>query len=210
MKIMSVIASAVFALGLAATAPSASTVDFEVGGSTSASISSQTCGGFTRGCGISASAAGAVGESFTLAEGESATFDFIDFSVNGRGIFAGTYVVDAILDFLNPGGSTSAQGSGGFAAILNLGAGVLDWTGEVSTAIIDGGVFAVFAPIVLADGTQYTVALEEGVAIGAGRTATARANVRLDIAPVPLPASAVLLLVGIGGLGAVRMRRKAA
>ncbi len=42
-----------------------------------------------------------------------------------------------------------------------------------------------------------------------GRINGRQGDVNIDLAPVPLPASALLLIAGLGGLGAMRARRKA-
>ncbi|TBN42808.1 VPLPA-CTERM sorting domain-containing protein [Paracoccus subflavus] len=46
---------------------------------------------------------------------------------------------------------------------------------------------------------------------GQGQAGNGRVDdIEVDVAPIPLPASAVLLLAGLGGLAAVRRKKKAA
>ena len=196
MKLLEIFKAAFVAVGLMAGAAQAASVDFEVGGGTSADVSGQLCGGLTLGCSISASAAGAVGETFSLDVGETYSFDFIDFYVSGNGAFGGIFTVDAILAFATPGGSISASGGGIFGRVSGIiTGGALIWNDAVQT-------------IALGNGTIFTIALDQGIAFGRGRSATVQAHVTLDAAPIPLPATALLLLVGVGGMAVVRMRRK--
>lgn len=171
----------------------ATTVDFEIGASTSAGITNQSCWGR---CGISAALSdGVVGSSFSLAVGESYTFDFIDFTVRGFGL--GTFDVAANLGFSAPGGDAGFVGGGVFATLFGVvSGGSLNWDSVVET-------------VTLANGTIFSVALEAGKVFGLGNSANASATVTLidAPAPVPLPASALLLIAGVGGLAAIRRRQ---
>ncbi|MEM1386183.1 MAG: VPLPA-CTERM sorting domain-containing protein [Pseudomonadota bacterium] len=196
--IKQLITAAVVALGLAAPASSATlTFDIDVAGSgVSVTETGSLC---LTTCGVTADLASSFGSSFTLAEGETATFDFASFTGLGTGL-AG-YDIDATLAFSSPTAAVSASGFGG---TLTLGgsilAGILLWDTAPQT-------------VTLSDGTMFTVAFEGGFGILLGDEATTTASVTLDkigeVGAVPLPASALLLIGGLGILGATRRRKRA-
>jgi hypothetical protein len=207
MKVFQLIPGAVLALGLSVGVAQATSVDFAVGGGTTASASCDSCVTYIPWFGaieyasIDADASGAVGTGFSLAEGETSDwFDFFSLTASGIALDE-SYTVNATLAFAEPGGFSSTSGTGEFSTFFGaISAGSLDWGSDQ------------FSSVSLADGTEYTVELEQGAAIVLGDSATIRARVTLDsvVAPVPLPASALLLLAGVGGLGAMRLRKKQA
>ncbi|MEJ6390094.1 VPLPA-CTERM sorting domain-containing protein [Gymnodinialimonas ulvae] len=206
MKAIQLIPGAVLALGLSVGVAQATSVDFAVGAGTTASASCDNCTTYSPWFGsfqyasIDADASGAIGTSFDLDEGEtSGWFDFFSLTASGIALDE-SYSVHATLAFAEPGGFSSTSGSGEFSTFFGfISGGSLDWGSDQ------------FNTVSLADGTEYTVELEQGSAILLGDTATVRARVTLDsVAPVPLPASALLLLAGVGGLGAMRLRKKQA
>lgn len=207
MKAFQLIPGAVLALTLSVGAAQATSVDFAVGAGTSASAACDNCVTYVPWFGtveyatIDADASGAIGSGFSLAEGETSDwFDFFSLTASGIALDE-SYTVNATLAFSDPGGFSSTTGSGEFSTFFGaISSGSLDWGSDQ------------FSTVSLADGTEYTVELEQGAAIVLGNSATVRARVTLDnaVAPVPLPASALLLLAGVGGLGAMRLRKKQA
>lgn len=212
MTVLTYAKGAMLALGLAfgSSAVQATTVAFTVDASASSVSITQTTAGRlcveTR-CRITASLApGLDGTSFLLDEGDSMSFDFLQF--RGRGTGAATYDVFATLAFSTPSLSVTG-GATGFAGLFvgSIVAGVLTWNDLPQT-------------ITLADGTEFTVGFEGGLTILNGRRVTTGASVALTsgpngdpaggVPPIPLPAGVVLLLTGLGGLAAMRLRRKAA
>ncbi|MCG7520490.1 hypothetical protein [Ruegeria sp. Ofav3-42] len=146
-------------------------------------------------CGISASLAPGLGGAFSLGEGDSSTFDFLQFEGSGYG--GTTYDIVATLAFTQPaGGSTTSGGSGG-ALLINgyIAGGSLFWDSVPATTT-------------LADGSMYTVDFQGGIALLAGNSITTSATVTADkiIAPVPLPPSVFLMIAGFGVLFGLRRR----
>jgi len=193
------ITAAVVALGMAAPAAAATlTFDIDVAGSgVSLTETGSLC--MSGPCGVNADLASGFGSSFTLAEGETATFDFLDFAGFGTGLAA--YDAVATLAFSSPTAAVSSTGGGG---VLNLGgsilAGILLWDTSPQT-------------VTLSDGTMFTVAFEGGFGVLLGDNTVTSASVTLDkigdVVATPLPASALLLIGGLGALGVARRRKKA-
>lgn len=197
MKFFNVFKSAVLAIGLATGAAHAATVDFEVGAGSEATATRTSCV-IVCTANISADASGAIGTSFSLAEGETSDwFNFFRVDVTSRyNLGGGGYDVEATLAFSDPGGAVNGSGDGRFYTAFGvISVGTLTWDNPFQT-------------VSLANGTEYTVELEDGFAIVAGTSANVRARVTLDVAPVPLPASALLLMAGVGGLGIMSYRRR--
>jgi len=197
--IKKLITAAVVAFGMALPAAAATlTFDIDTAGS---GVSLTETGSFclTSSCGVDGSLAAGFGSSFTLAEGESITFDFLTF--DGVGTGAAMYNIDATLAFSSP---TAAVSSGGAGGALSIGgsilAGLLLWDSSPQT-------------VTLSDGTSFTVAFEGGIGILLGNSVSTSATVTLnsigDVSAVPLPASALLLIGGLGALGVARRRKKA-
>ena len=195
MKVIQTLKVAVLAICLASGSAIASTVNFVVDGAGSSASASRT------GCifcfsDISATTASGLGSvAFELGVGETSSwFDFVEFTAVGIG--GGTYDVSATLAFSSPGGSASSDGDGIYGTLLGaISGGSLNWDTPVQQVAFGNGGF-------------FTVQFEEGITIVHGDSAIARARVIYDVAQVPLPASALFLIAGLGGLAAMRMRKK--
>lgn len=194
--------------GLAGQSAEAGTVDFAIDeGASSVSFGTLAC--VDGGCTVSASLSpGLSGTTFSLAEGDSAEFDFATVALDAPGL--ALLDLDASLAFAMPN-----------AVVSNTGVGVVVSTPTIPLPggnSIGGTTQAAFAwqgpesTVTLADGTVFTVGFNSGLLIPGDEFATATATVTLitapEIAPVPLPASAVLLLAAVGGLGIAGYRRR--
>jgi hypothetical protein len=197
-KLATFVAAAVFATS---TVANASTLDFEIDLAGSSVAISDSSNGFLcnlTNCGIDAQLnSGLDGLSFTLGEGESNTFDFIDWDLNGLG--NGSYNVEATLAFSSPiSGSVTGTGGGAFLTFFGiLSAQTLNWTGLPSI-------------LTLADGSIFSVDFEGGSNIFFGGLTTSATVTADRVAAVPLPGGLVLLLAGLGGLALVGRRRSQA
>lgn len=193
MRLLNLIKIAAVALVMAAGSAQAVSVHFDVDGAGSSANANRT-GCIFCASDISASTvSGLDSEAFSLTEGMSYSFDFIEFTASGLG--GGTYEVSATLAFSDPGGAITATGGGVYGTFFGaISGGTLTWDDAVQQ-------------VAFGNGGLYTVALQQGITLVKG-SAIAKATVTLDAAPVPLPASALLLLAGIGGLGVMRARNR--
>lgn len=200
------------ALSLGMTPASASTVDMTFDTlNSSVQITDQSGGGivcYVTNCGIEATLSGSFGtpSSFSLAEGDTFSFDFIDFTFDGStGVFPRQFDITATLAFSDPSFSATGTGTGGAWVVggsinLDAGAGWLTWNNMPST-------------LTLADGTEFSIDFEDGATLFLGQPVTVGASVTaVSVAAVPLPASALVLVTGLGAIPLVgrRRRRKAA
>lgn len=188
MKTKNILASLTVASGMAFSvgAAQSATVGFDVDGPGSSASASVTGCIFCHSSISASTVAGLDAVAFTLDEGESSTFDFVEFSTQGIG--GGTFEVSATLAFSDPGGSVSSTGSGFYATFFGaISGGGLAWGNAVQQ-------------VSFGNGGLYTVELEDGFTVGLGNSAVASATVTLDAAPVPLPAAGWMLIAGLGGL----------
>ena len=177
-------------------------IDFDVSGpGSSADVTSYSGDGF-----LTASLVpGLDFEMFSLAEGESQSFDFFSLTLDHSFSWwdwadYGDYTVEATLSFDDPTGASASGSGGGWAstALTFFGivsAGSLTWDDSL--------------PVILAttNGSEFMVDFEDGFAAVFGNTATVQATVTA-ISVVPLPAALPLLVGGLGLLGFAASRRR--
>ncbi|MBN9671462.1 hypothetical protein [Roseibium aggregatum] len=186
------VAAALTAFGLMTGAASAAPViNFDVAGASGgSSVSVSGFNGLFSVGSISANLASGLDSTvFSLAKGESKTFDFFTLSTDGG---AGKYSVSATLAFDDPSGTGTADASGGGKAISFFGIvslGKLFWqAGSLPDYLFTS------------NGSLFSVDFADGVALVLGGTATITATVTA-IEVVPVPAALVLMLSGLFGLG---------
>jgi hypothetical protein len=152
------------------------------------------------GKGLNAFLAGGVNErSFSLDEGQSATFNFLRLS--GKGVEGtGTYYISAQLAFARPLETPAAVGHGGgvyahYQGVVD--AGTLTWT-DMPTLIT------------LKDGSVISVDFEDGWRLRDER-AIVRATVRLveEATAVAEPGTVAMIGAGLAGMGFAGRRRNA-
>lgn len=179
----------------ATTAHALPSIDFDVDGPGSSATIGITSS-FCIGCFATPTVApGLDAEIFSLANGESHTFDFFDVTVGGV-IGAATADAAATLAFtLPPGVSVSSTGAGGFATFLGvLSAGALIW--DAATPV----------EVALTNGSTFDVDLSDIIAFGIGNTATVQATITATNV-VPEPTTLALFGVGLAALGVAKRRR---
>lgn len=132
----------------------------------------------------------------TLAQGQSATFDFAKFNI-APGFGGGSASVDASLAFFVPdAGPASTGGHGVYGTVGGfISAGGLVWDNPVQQ-------------FKTSDGSTFTVTFNNLVGAEFGNSAIDTITITADSIAVPEPASWALLILGVGMMG-VALRRKA-
>ena len=190
--VMAAMAAAAIFTASAASASELFTID-----PTNSSVSVTHVGGACLGsCALNASLATPFAPE-TLNVGQSATFDFANFSVS-RGLGAESYTVDATLAFLTP--DAGPVSTGGAAHYITLGgivnAGSLTWNDPVQT-------------ITAVDGSVFTVSFADLKGFEVGKNIADDVTITLNSA-VPEPASWGLMIAGLGLTGFALRRRRVA
>jgi hypothetical protein len=174
--------------------------------SSSVTLTDQSGGGFVcrmTSCGIEANLASDFGGGIELNEGESWSFDFIEFSATGSTGFLGrSFDIVATLAFSSPTGIDTTIGGEGVGFFISgvITGGALSWNQDD-------------AWYVLADGTRVRVAFQDGVTIlPLDQTVVTKASVGLfpgvsGTSPVPEPGAALLFAAGIAVVAEGQRRR---
>jgi hypothetical protein len=149
-------------------------------------------------CGVQADLALNDGQVFTIGTGDVAEFDFLTFTGDGTtGLTPRRFDITAILAFSSPNLEVTGVGDG--AAFLLAGyilSGILTWT---SISPSDWT-----AP----NGSLVGFSFEGGSGLFLGSSVTTSASIT-GTSIVPLPAGGLLLLGALGGLAALRRKRRA-
>lgn len=201
----------IFAACLAATTASAAVTDFEIDFSNSnVTITDQSSPtglpDFLRGltnCSISATIADGLSAplSFSLASGESKTFDFLTLDVAGIGL-PRDLALSATLAFTEPALTSSADATG---SLFFFESGFLGGSFLGGVDGFDGAP----ALISLADGTMVEIAFGGFDGLMAGKQTSISATVSVLSAPPP-PASFLLLASALAVMGCAGRRRLSA
>lgn len=174
----------------------------------SVTLTDQSGGGFVcsmTSCGIEANLASGFGGSIDLDEGQTWTFDFIEFSASGStGLLGRSFDISATLAFSSPDGIDTTLGGHGVGFFISgvITGGALSWNEDD-------------AWYVLADGSRVRVAFQDGITIlPLDRSVVTTASVGLfpgvsGTAPVPEPGAALLFATGIGVVAVEGRRRRA-
>ncbi len=158
--------AAAVVVALSAPVANAAAIDFDVagsGGGSSVSLS-HIAGGcaFVSSCASASLAAGLDANVFSLAQGESRSFDFLTFTATPSWGGAEVFGISATLAFDLPGGQ-STTGTG-FGKALNvfgtITGGYLNFTAGVPELVT------------LANGNSYLVDFEDGLAVFGGQSVT--------------------------------------
>lgn len=205
MRIFSSLAAALalcVTAGFSAPEAKAATMDFVVDlGGSSVTLTETGGGGFVcflTNCGVQADLALTDGQTFTLATGDVAEFDFLTFSGDGTtGFSPRSFNISAVLAFSSPSLAVTGNGNGSaFLLAGNIIAGVLTWT-SISPS-----------PWIADNGSVVSFLFQGGSGIFLGSDVTTSASI-IGTSIVPLPAGGLLLIGALGGLAALRRRRRA-
>lgn len=198
LRAFAVVAAFFITLSSCGPAGAATAIDFTFDvDNSSVTITDQSGGGLTcffTSCGVEAALAPGFGSppTFALEEGQSNTFDFIEFTAGGSTFVGRSFEISATLAFSSPASATTtSDGSGrSFFIAGTITGGVLSWDD-------------VPAFITLADGNEISIDFQDGLTIlplanSIITTATVEA---LSVTAVPLPAAFWLLISGLGLIG---------
>lgn len=231
MNIIKTVTGATFALGFAVGMAAADTINFETDEAGFVSVASV---GGTQTFGNPLGPFSGAGTTFTI---DADTFDVVGagtIALNGEQNIEITQNIEGLGIDNNNGifGSDSSQidGSGSNDILVFTFARVMRLSRIIFENVSDNDDFVFYVPGADPNATEYDIVNplpfpdingDEGFfdfgnievtsfGIGAlGRNDNFRLS-RIEIAPVPLPASALLLLAAVGGLGVMRMRKRAA
>lgn len=198
--------SIVAAASMAASVASAATFTFDASGSTLGLAETGSVGCHLLACDLTGQYVGDHSMNVVSGSVTETVDNFIEWEITGTdtrwGEFTGsggkTYDVTASLYFSAPppGGTGGATGEAGFLTVAGLlSAGGLEWD--------NGGVGTVY----FNNGYRITYDLHDDFVVGLGNKAYTAVTFT---AAVPVPAAGLLLVGALGGLGALRRRKKAA
>ena len=199
-------ALAALALGLLVTHAQAGPISFDIAGAPGSAVDASVDPVFCLGCSVTTTLkSGLDAITFSLAQGESHTFDFFKIRVGGLG--GATIDITATLGFDLPFGmSATGNADGWYATILGkVSGGALAWN-DLPTILT------------AADGAQFSVDFSDVAGFTIGNSAWVQATVTAiaEAAPPVDPQQnavsepATLAMLGLGLFGIAALRRRAA